>query len=574
MSKRFRITLIAAFVLVLGINLATLPHYGITWDYHHVFFGGLYHLRLPMKPEMEDHLPFTEPDPRNMWITPFGPLMTSLPVLSYHFLYDEWKLLPFDTAYLLPTVIIGTVGIFALLAFVSEATKNPLAGVLSAAFLYLYPRYFSELHINFKDTPQSVVFMVNIWLIWRLVTRRRIPDLIVAAIAFAIALNIKVNAVFILPIAGLFTFGSSWIDERKQPKTQISIHNMFQALRNTFYSFFIKRKYLIMTAYFFLALMSAFFLWAFFWDKPLSHFLYLIDFFKDNTLNIEVLWNGNWYCSAKNVPWFFPLGYLSIVTPLPTLFFVLIGILYSLFRTFRGDKFSLLLLLWFFLPLFRYMNPKIGVIDGIRHYEEVIFPMLSMAGLAAAASYQWLHATVPKHWQPRYRQGILLVAMIVLIHLVWNIVRLHPYQIAYFNELVGGPKGAMGKYDLDYWGASQKAAVDWLNANAPPNARIHIVMSADTAGKYLRPDLLQTLNHYGYDDSDYVVVLNRQSFFYRYFFVVEYMLRRKTAHIIEGDGVPMAWIYDNALGQFERQPEWWKGDDPCIQHYWHTPPPQ
>ena len=76
-------------------------------------------------------------------------------------------------------------------------------------------------------------------------------------------------------------------------------------------------------------------------------------------------------------------------------------------------------------------------------------------------------------------------------------------------------------------------AVNWLNKHAPEDSVVHIVMTADTAGKYLRPDLRQFLNTRSYENSDYVVLINRQSFFYRYFYIVEYMLRHKAVHVIE-----------------------------------------
>jgi hypothetical protein len=576
--KHYGIKIFFVIVILFGINLFVLPQYGITWDYHHVFFGGLYHLRLPMKPEMEQYLPFTEPDPRKMWISPFGPIMTTLPVLSYHFLYDEWRMLPFDTAYLLPTVIIGTLGIIAFYLFIKEGSKMVLTGFIAALFLLLYPRFFSELHINFKDTPQAVFFMINMWMIWRLVMKKRIQDLILASLSFAIAINDKVNALFILPIAGIFAFYISYSKEWNNHIIKNWYIRITTVLRNTLLSFFQPKKYLLITLYFLFSILFAFLLWAFFWDQPLHQFIYLLDFFKDNTMNMEVLYFGKWYCSAINVPWHYPLGYLSIVTPLPILLLFIIGIFYSIFRIIKGDKFPLLLLLWFILPLFRYMSPAIGVIDGIRHFEEVIFPLVAIAALPAAQIITYLfrkyHQMLQMKHMTLYSQRVVLfiavfsIPLVVLFHLIWNVIKLHPYQIAYFNELVGGTKGAMGNFDLDYWGASQKAAVEWVNLHAAPNARVHIAMSGDTAGKYLRPDLLPNLNSVGYEYSDYVIVLNRPSFFYRYYWLYEYILHRTPVHTIEADGVPMTFIYDNKTVLKERQKEWWNAEDPCIWHYW------
>jgi hypothetical protein len=161
-----------------------------------------------------------------------------------------------------------------------------------------------------------------------------------------------------------------------------------------------------------------------------------------------------------------------------------------------------------------------------------------------------------------------LIIGITLIWLTIPIITYHPYQLSYFNELVGGIKGAYGKYDMDYWGISQKKAVQWVNENAPKDSVVHIVMSGDTAGKYLRPDLLKKVNTLGFDASDYVILLNRQSFFYRFFYSYEYMLFHAPVYTVTVQGVPLAWVYDNKKPMTKRQPQWWTGEDPCMRKYW------
>ena len=143
----------------------------------------------------------------------------------------------------------------------------------------------------------------------------------------------------------------------------------------------------------------------------------------------------------------------------------------------------------------------------------------------------------------------------IIINLISNIVLYHPYEITYFNELVGGVKGAMGKFDLDYWGTSQKQAVLWVNEHAPKNSKVVIVMSGDVSGKFLRQDLLQHLNSVPIDQADYVILLNRVSFFYRYW-VGEYVLTHKPIHTIDVLGVPLTFIYDNKTG-VPRMNQWW-----------------
>lgn len=520
---------IALTVFLFGIHLAILSDYGLTWDFHHHFFAGMHLLKQPVDPELVEGLPFTEPDPRGTVNLPFGPLMSIAPVATYLVFFKWLGMLTFDNAYNLAIVASGISGIFILYLFLLEAfgLTTALAGF---TFLALLPRYFGDLHNNMKDVPQAAAFTLAIWMFWRLVRYRRIRDLIFASLAFAIAFNTKVNTVLVPVIAACW-----WM-----------ITN--------------KKKFVLL--YFITAPAAAFALWSVFWPDPVGQLLYIPKFFIDNTQNIEVLINGAWYCSGGNVPWWYPFWYLAITTPLPILFFFFMGLmsLISHMRHMEKKPTGLLLLLWFFLPLARYAFPRMGVIDGIRHFEEVVFPMSAIAAVGAVSLLRRI----------KNIKVITFIAIIIFIILIKNVVAYHPFQISYYNELVGGMKGALGKYDIDYWGGPQKKAMEWLNENAPKNSTVHVVMAADVAGTYLRSDLRAKLNTTGYDGADYVVVLNRQGFFYRYFYIWEYMLRRKAAYVVENQGVPIVWVFDNKLGTFPKAKEWWQGEDPCIRKYWNN----
>lgn len=513
------------------IHISIMNAYGFTWDFHFHFFGG--GKLLGINPEVLEprNLPFVEPDPRRAWTLPYGPLMSIPPVASYLLFHKTLALLPADTSYHLPIVLWGISGIAILYLFIKEAI-NRRAALLSAIFLGLTPRYFGDLHNNMKDVPSAVAFALNIWLLWRLVKDKRLVDLFLAVIGFAVAFNIKINSIFIPIIFAV------WIVLQKKIKP-----------------FFL---------YFILAPLAAFLVWSLFWPHPIAQLVHAYRTFGIGTNNIEVLLNGTWYCSGSTVPWYYPLWYLGITTPLPILIFFLIGLI-RLIRQMR--PIGILFILWLILPLTRYLLPSIGVIDGIRHFEEVLFPIAILAALGA----DWIYTIIVKSNAAALRLTTIGVFITLFCHLIWNIVSYHPYQIAYFNELVSGVKGAFGKYDLDYWGTSQKAAARWVNEHAPQNAKVHIVMAAAVAGQYLRPDLISNLNKYGYDESDYVILLNRQSFLYRFFYAYEYLLHHTPIHTIEIQGAPLVWIYDNdPKNVTPRQTPWWQDEDPCIIKYWRS----
>lgn len=558
--NKFKYIIFGLFLtlIILIVHLIIINDYSINWDFHHVFFAGLYHLKHPVGPELVKYLPFTDPDPKRMVETPFGPLQSYLPAISYTWLYEKLKILPFDSAFSFPAVVIGVLGIFVLFLFVLE-TQGTGPAFMALVFLALYPRYFGDLHTNVKDITTAVFYTISIWLAWRIVNKRRIIDIILGALAFGITFNFKVNAIFIPAIITV------WVLYLLLTKSKNYLDIPIKSLRDKIIVPF--------GIYALLSVTALFIIWALFWTDPFNHLSYLIWFFQNNTVNLEVLLNGNWYCSGTNVPWFYPFWYLAIVTPIPVLLFFLIGLISQIRQIiFNRRPLPMLLLLWLFIPIARFLSPKVAVLDGIRHFEEVVFPFIFIAAIGASKALQTvnnLHAQagLKIQYSLKTRTVTILSGLIILYLIVINALY-HPYQLSYFNGLVGGLPGAVGKYDIDYWGISQKEAVNWINKNAPQNSLVYIAMSADTAGKYLRPDLLKNLNTTGFDQARYVVVLNRQSFFYRYFYIWEYFLRRKPVYKVERLGVPLTWVFDNTTGSIPRQKEWWKGESPCIRKYW------
>jgi hypothetical protein len=95
----------------------------------------------------------------------------------------------------------------------------------------------------------------------------------------------------------------------------------------------------------------------------------------------------------------------------------------------------------------------------MRHFLFVVPPLAVLAGIG------W-HIAILK--LEMWRKTAAAVAAAVLAGLLlWNtsiLVRLHPHQYLYYNALVGGLKGANGRYATDYWVNSMPEAVRKLEA--------------------------------------------------------------------------------------------------------------
>jgi len=85
--------------------------------------------------------------------------------------------------------------------------------------------------------------------------------------------------------------------------------------------------------------------------------------------------------------------------------------------------------------------------NGMRHFLFVVPPLTVLAALA----YDRLLAAVPAAL-PRY--ALALAIALATLPPARSMFALHPDEYVYFNSLVGGPRGAQGRFELDYWGIS------------------------------------------------------------------------------------------------------------------------
>jgi hypothetical protein len=110
---------------------------------------------------------------------------------------------------------------------------------------------------------------------------------------------------------------------------------------------------------------------------------------------------------------------------------------------------------------------------GMRHFTFVVPPLAVLAGIGFDAL---LTALSPRRWLSAAAGAALAVA------LAWNasvLVRLHPYEYMFYNQLVGGLAGAERRYEMDYWVNVMPHAVralqDYLQLDREKSQRVYTV---------------------------------------------------------------------------------------------------
>jgi hypothetical protein len=106
----------------------------------------------------------------------------------------------------------------------------------------------------------------------------------------------------------------------------------------------------------------------------------------------------------------------------------------------------------------------------------------------------------------RLRHAFPALAGAVVVYLGVTLVAIHPYYLDYFGEQVGGA-GAVARrawFETAWWGEGVDRAVDYVNANAPPNARIFRDCIAPAHLAWFRQDLWAPMAH-AIEQADWVV---------------------------------------------------------------------
>jgi len=494
--------------LFLIINLLLIADYSFTWDEPgHLEEGKAVVLYLQGKSSRLGGM--------NYGIMAFAP-----GYLLKELLADKLNLLPVDAAFHLVIIFYGFLGLWVIFRFCQKYIGRK-EGLLAVLFICFMPRFIGHLHQNIKDVPAAATFALSIFLYARTIDKSNFKNWLLAAIGFGIALATKINAVFI-PVIILL-----WLMIEGLRANKFNLKKTLVSLRPVF---------LIALASFFAGVLLAVIFWPSAWSNPLARIVNVFHHFRTVWVGNRVIFWEKAYQAGINVPWFYSWGFLAVTTPFLTLILAIWGMVLAFKKWLCGNKIIGLLFLWFLVPLLKYLNPKIVVYDDIRQFMEVLFPLAVFAGIGGG----WIIKKIEKMVKKRFI--ILGVYLIFLVYFLIPFFKLHPYEMLYFNETVSGLKGVHKKalFDIDFWGISLAEAARWLNNNAKEGDRIYADWGViDVVKQYIGDDL--NLSPHEPWLADYLIVLNRQSFYY--IDVSSLTKDQKPIFTVEREGAPFSWVY-------------------------------
>lgn len=424
--------------------------------------------------------------------------------------------------------IYGLLGIIftALIAFELAGWRAALMAML---FMYFNPGWLGHSMNNPTDVPFAMgfafagYFMIKVM---RSLPKPRFRDLVWLAVGIGFGIASRVGAFLLLAYLGLF-LGVNWLDKIRKKEANTSKLILPYA----------KLFFIVAVIGYIVGIL----IWPYALNDPLHHPYDAFVKASSNdfyTNNVE-LFEGHRIYMLTAAPWYYVFKFLSIGNPL----YLLLGLGLTLLLVKPISKHIglgnyLMLVFMIFFPIFYAEYSNINYYNGWRHY---LFIMPFVIPLAAV-SYDYLFTL---------KKPIAIAAAIVLLGLfskptLW-IIKNHPNEYVYFNELVGGLKGAYGTYETDYYSNSCREAAEWIAKQHPKDSLLVGINNETTTAAYWAHQINPRLNFVWTREMeeqkmpwDYLILTTRT-------FSQKELLNgsfppKGTVYTVEADGIPLAAV--------------------------------
>ena len=501
LEKRYPLVFFSFFYF-LFLSL-TYRNYGETWDESGVYARGLVLGRYLLDGQWMGLIQKAAPDDATVLYDHWYAWILSLLNPTLDIAYDHWLNLAFG---------------FFLFAAAYEVllaqTKKPWAAVLGPVFVFLTPRLIGDLPANPKDGPFAVLYFVSLAAVF-LLNQKPFPQLgkiLILGFLFGLTVSQRLVGFTLFLIWPLYEW-LQWRWEAAGPrKPKAPAKSFWPQMIPAFVLVFITSNFILVAT------------WPYLGADYFHRLFELLSASKNYPWSSPVLFMGR-EIPAPDLPRSYLPVWLFITTPLFILgwFFASLAAL----KKIKDNPLFLLLSLALGLNLTLYFILKPVVYDGLRHFL-FLSPLISV--MAAGAFAEFLMARQTR------RVAVLVTAFLALLATA-DLVRLHPYEYVYFNEIPGGLKGAQSRFETDYWGASFKEAVEWVETQEPTNGKKPILINASGNSYqlvcYFDDGLAWT------DDiskADYYLSTTRGG-------KDKLVDASKIVHIVEREGVPLNYVF-------------------------------
>ena len=319
-------------------------------------------------------------------------------------------------------------------------------GLLGAVFLVVSPRIFAHAFYNSKDIPFMAMFIVCMYTLLLYLDRKSSRAALLHGACCAVLVDIRIMGVFVpavtlIALAYRMAAGGEAGSGRSHVALNLAI----------FCGAFVPLTIL---------------LWPTLWSAPAGNFIFAFQAMRKFAWRATVLFMGERVWST-DLPPYYTAVWILITLPVMYLVMSLAGFIAAIQGLVgRGANPALkrrdaaLILLWLIAPLAFLVVSNAVLYDTWRH----VFFVYPAILLLALIGLRWLVQVIGSaSGGIKSKVGVAAAILLLAVNMggaIRFMIRSHPHQNVYFNSIVGGTRGAAGKYEMDYWGLSYRKLLE------------------------------------------------------------------------------------------------------------------
>lgn len=491
-----RLPFLAFLGLYLVFSFATFRDYGCTWDEQDTYQGGAELYRY-----LIHNVPMPYMDPEHSYPYTF--------LLSFVANPDQYEFLH------LLNLLFALFLFWACYEMLLAEYRNGYWALAGPLFLFLFLPFMGSVPANPKDIPFAIFYFLSLALLY--LYERQFPELrfrwFLLGILAGFTISSRIVGFTLFPVMVLYDIYLFWISKEKKKSNALSKR--------------IKGKAVEWLGTLVVSQILCMFLWPFIGQNYFHNLATVFWLSAHFPPKFSFLFMGG-MADSLTYPWYYLPLWIVITTPLFLLAFFLGS--FFLYKKVKSKPLLTLMGMAFLLNLGLYFILHPAIYDGLRHFL-FLLPFMSM--LASVAFIEFFQKQ-PWNGVRKITIGLTLLGVLLTAR---DLALLHPYEYAYFNELVGGFKGAYGKFETDYWVASMKEAVKWLEANETKDPNRIYKIYADgkpfQSQAYFTPNMVFESNK---ENADYAIIMTRAGF------KPAPEEENKVIHRVEREGSPLSFV--------------------------------
>ncbi len=404
------------------------------------------------------------------------------------------------------------------------------AGVIVLILYAVSPTFMGHIQNNLKDIPFALGYIAGIFYTLKFIfSGRKIPLIDTLLLTLSIAFCISIRAGGLLLICYLFFF--------------FLLFYFAGYLKNRTIDFpEIGSKMIRMTIITFIAFFASTVLWPYALQNPVKNIFESYRVMAHFPATFRQIFEGKaeW---SDYMPWYYLLKSMAITVPVVVMAGLVCFVSFSkrIFIPGKGLKY------WFIV--FAVLFPVVFVIikdsNLYSSWRQFLFLYPGLILLASAGFVQIFDLNMNRY----LKWSIIAVFILLTVHPVKYMVLNHPCFYLYYNQFVGGLKGAYGNYETDYYYVSQTEASEWLinhlkEKGVTDSVKVRATYSVNWQFRNhpeIRTSYFRFEERSRYD-WDYAIVANR--------YIHPYQLKKKiwppsnAIHIVSADQVPVCAVLE------------------------------